>query len=274
MTASPQQRTRQTQQSQQTALITGASSGIGAAMARVFASEGYGLALVARTESALNALADELRATYSVPVTVVPRDLAQPGAAQAIFEALQRANVTVDALVNNAGFASYGPFAQADLRNELNEMQVNMVALTALTRLFLPGMVERGRGGVLNVASTAAFQPGPGMAVYFASKAFVLSFSEALAYEVRGAGVHVTALCPGGTQSAFFDRAQMQNSRYVRSHLMDAGTVARAGYEGLRRGRPVVIPGKRNRLLALGARLFPRPVVTRVSARLTTPVTA
>lgn len=274
MTASPQQRTRQTQQPQQTALITGASSGIGAAMARVFASEGYGLALVARTESALNALADELRATYGVPVTVVPRDLAQPGAAQAIFETLQQANVTVDALVNNAGFASYGPFAQADLRNELNEMQVNMVALTALTRLFLPGMVERGRGGVLNVASTAAFQPGPGMAVYFASKAFVLSFSEALAYEVRGAGVHVTALCPGGTQSAFFDRAQMQNSRYVRSHLMDAATVARAGYEGLRRGRPVVIPGKRNRLLALGARLFPRPVVTRVSARLTTPVTA
>ncbi|HET9979122.1 MAG TPA: SDR family oxidoreductase [Ktedonobacterales bacterium] len=274
MTASPQQRTRQTQQPQQTALITGASSGIGAAMARVFASEGYGLALVARTESALNALADELRATYGVPVTVVPRDLAQPAAAQAIFETLQQANVTVDALVNNAGFASYGPFAQADLRNELNEMQVNMVALTALTRLFLPGMVERGRGGVLNVASTAAFQPGPGMAVYFASKAFVLSFSEALAYEVRGAGVHVTALCPGGTQSAFFDRAQMQNSRYVRSHLMDAATVARAGYEGLRRGRPVVIPGKRNRLLALGARLFPRPVVTRVSARLTTPVTA
>jgi len=271
MTASPQQRTQRTQQ---TALITGASSGIGAAMARVFASEGYGLALVARTEAALNTLADELRATYGIPVTVAPRDLAQPGAAQAIFETLQQANVTLDALVNNAGFASYGPFAQADLRNELNEMQVNMVALAALTRLFLPGMVERKQGGVLNVASTAAFQPGPGMAVYCASKAFVLSFSEALAYEVHDKGVHVTALCPGGTQSAFFDRAQMQKSRFVRGRLMDAVTVARAGYEGLLHGKSVVIPGTGNRLLAWSTRLFPRNMVTRVSARIVAPVTA
>src|SRR6185312_13076424 len=126
-----------------------------------------------------------------------------------------------DVLVNNAGYASYGPFAQADLRNELNEMQVNMVALAALTRLFLPGMVERKQGGVLNCAS----------------KAFVLSFSEALAYEVHDKGVHVTALCPGGTQSAFFDRAQMQKSRFVRGRLMDAVTVARAGYEGLLHGK-------------------------------------
>jgi short-subunit dehydrogenase len=271
MKASPPQ---QTQASRQTALITGASSGIGAAMARLFAGKGYGLALVARTEPALQALADELRAAHGVSVTVVPQDLAQPGAAQAIFAEIQRANITVDVLVNNAGYASYGPFAEADLGNELDEMRVNMLALTALTRLFLPGMVERGRGGVLNVASTAAFQPGPGMAVYFASKAFVLSFSEALAYEVRGAGVHVTALCPGGTRSAFFDRANMQNSRFIRGHLMDPMAVARAGYEGLRHGRPVVIPGTWNRFLAWSTRLFPRRVVTSVSARLTTPVTA
>ena len=271
MTASPRQRTSPPRQ---TALITGASSGIGAAMARVFASEGYGLALVARTEAALEALADDLRAMYGVLVTVVPQDLIQPGAAQAIFETLQRASITVDTLVNNAGYASYGPFAQADLRNELNEMQVNMVALTTLTRFFLPGMLERKRGGVLNVASTAAFQPGPGMAVYCASKAFVLSFSEALAYEVRDKGVHVTALCPGGTQSAFFDRAQMQNSRFVRGRLMDAAMVARVGYEGLLHGRPVVIPGKRNRLLAWSTRLFPRNMVTRVSARIVAPITA
>ena len=271
MTASPRQRTSPPRQ---TALITGASSGIGAAMARVCASEGYGLALVARTEAALEALADDLRAMYGVLVTVVPQDLIQPGAAQAIFETLQRASITVDTLVNNAGYASYGPFAQADLRNELNEMQVNMVALTTLTRFFLPGMLERKRGGVLNVASTAAFQPGPGMAVYCASKAFVLSFSEALAYEVRDKGVHVTALCPGGTQSAFFDRAQMQNSRFVRGRLMDAAMVARVGYEGLLHGNPVVIPGKRNRLLAWSTRLFPRNMVTRVSARIVAPVTA
>ena len=274
MTASAQPQTLPTRQTRQTALITGASSGIGEAMARLFASEGYGLALVARTETALQTLADELSATYGVPVAVVPQDLTQPGAAQAIFETVQRADITVDVLVNNAGYASYGPFVEADLRNELNEMQVNMVALTALTGLFLPGMVERGRGGVLNVASTAAFQPGPGMAVYYASKAFVLSFSEALAYETRDTGVRVTALCPGGTQSAFFDRARMQNSRFVRGRLMDAATVARAGYEGLIHGRPVVIPGKRNRLLAWSTRLFPRNVVTRVSARFAAPVTA
>ena len=274
MTASAQPQTLPTRQTRQTALITGASSGIGEAMARLFASEGYGLALVARTETALQTLADELSATYGVPVAVVPQDLTQPGAAQAIFETVQRADITVDVLVNNAGYASYGPFVEADLRNELNEMQVNMVALTALTGLFLPGMVERGRGGVLNVASTAAFQPGPGMAVYYASKAFVLSFSEALAYETRDTGVRVTALCPGGTQSAFFDRARMQNSRFVRGRLMDAARVARAGYEGLIHGRPVVIPGKRNRLLAWSTRLFPRNVVTRVSARVAAPVTA
>ena len=256
----------------QTALITGASSGIGADMARLFASQSYALVLVARTEAALNALADDLRAAHGVRVTVVAQDLAHPDAPQEIFDAVQRANITVDVLVNNAGYASYGPFAQADLRNELNEMQVNMTALTALTRLFLPGMVQRKRGGILNVASIAAFQPGPGMAVYYASKAFVLSFSEALAYELRDAGIHVTALCPGATRSAFFDRANMHNSRFVRGRMMDSATVARAGYEGLMQGRQVVIPGARNRLLAWSARLFPRNMVTSVSARIAAPV--
>lgn len=260
------------QQTQQTALITGASSGIGADMARVFASKGYTLALVARGESAMNALANDLRREHGVPVTVIAQDLAQPDAAQAVFEATQRANITVDVLVNNAGYASYGPFAQADLNNELNEMQVNMLALTALTRLFLPGMVTRKHGGVLNVASTAAFQPGPGMAVYYASKAFVLSFSEALAYEMRGAGIHVTALCPGATRSAFFDRASMEHSRFVRGPMMGSAEVARAGYEGLAHGKAVVIPGTRNRLLAMSSRIFPRALVTRVSARIAAPV--
>lgn len=266
MTTFPRQRT------QQTALITGASSGIGAEMARLFARKGYALVLVARTESALNALADELRAAHGVSVTVVARDLSLPDAAHAIFETVQHANITVDVLVNNAGYASYGPFVRADLRNELSEMQVNMMALTALTRLFLPGMVVRKHGGILNVASTAAFQPGPGMAVYYASKAFVLSFSEALAYEVSGAGINVTALCPGATRSAFFDRASMQDSRFVRGHMMDSATVARAGYEGLMHGKAIVIPGARNRILVVGSRFFPRGMVTRISARLAAPV--
>lgn len=263
---------KQMSASRKTALITGASSGIGADMARVFASKGYALALVARTEPALRALADELHTAHGIPVTVIAQDLAQPDAALAVFEAAQRANITVDVLVNNAGYASYGPFAQADLGNELDEMQVNMLALTALTRLFLPGMVARKHGGVLNVASIAAFQPGPGMAVYYASKAFVLSFSEALAYEVRGAGIHVTALCPGATRSAFFDRASMENSRFVHGPMMDSAEVARAGYEGLMHGKAVVIPGARNRLLVMSAKLFPRAIVTRVSARIAAPV--
>jgi short-subunit dehydrogenase len=256
----------------QTALITGASSGIGADMARLFASKGYALVLVARTETALNALADNLRASHGVAVSVVARDLSQPDAAQAVYEKIRQANITVDVLVNNAGYASYGPFVQADLRNEMNEMQVNMLALTALTRLFLPGMVERGYGGILNVASTAAFVPGPGMAVYYATKAFVLSFSEALAQEVHGAGIHVTALCPGATQSAFFDRAKMQDSRFIRGHMMQSAEVARAGYEGLMHGKAVVIPGRRNQLLALTPRFFPRGMVARASARLAAPV--
>jgi short-subunit dehydrogenase len=269
MSTSPRQRTNQ---ASQTALITGASSGIGVDLARLFASKGYSLVLVARTESAMNALADELRAAHGIAVTVVPHDLAQPDAAQAVFDAVRRANITVDVLVNNAGYASYGPFARANLRNELDEMQVNMMALTALTGLFLPGMVERGHGGVLNVASTAAFQPGPNMAVYYATKAFVLSFSEALAYEVRGAGVQVTALCPGATRSGFFDRASMQDSQFVRHAMMDSMTVARAGYNGLMHGKPVVIPGTRNRLLAFTTRFFPRNMVTRVSAQVAAPV--
>lgn len=263
---------QRTPNTQQTALITGASSGIGADMARLFASKGYALVVVARTESALLTLATDLRAAHGVPVTVVAQDLAQPDAAKSIFETLEREAITVDVLVNNAGYASYGPFVQADLQNELDEMQVNMMALTALTGLFLPGMVARRRGGVLNVASTAAFQPGPGMAVYYATKAFVLSLSEALAYEVRGTGVGVTALCPGATRSAFFDRASMENSRFVRGPMLDSTTVARAGYEGLMRGRSVVIPGARNRMLAFTTRFFPRDMVTRVSAQVAAPV--
>jgi uncharacterized protein len=259
-------------QAAETALITGASSGIGAEMARLFASKGYALVLVAQTEPALRALADELRAQHGVAVTIVTQDLAQPDAARAVYDAVRRAGINVDVLVNNAGYASYGPFAQADLRNELDEMQVNMMALTALTGLFLPAMVARRHGGVLNVASTAAFQPGPGMAVYYATKAFVLSFSEALAYEVHDAGIAVTALCPGATRSGFFDRASMQSSRFVRGPMMDSATVARAGYEGLMRGKAVVIPGTRNRLLAFTTRFFPRQMVTKVSAQIAAPV--
>ncbi|HZC76160.1 MAG TPA: SDR family oxidoreductase, partial [Ktedonobacterales bacterium] len=196
----------------ETALVTGASSGIGEELARLFARDGYDLVLVARGKTQLEALAAELRQRHGVSLTVLATDLAQPAAAQAIYDELTRAGITVDVLVNNAGYATYGSFTEIPAETELAMLQVNMAALTHLCKLFLPPMVRRGSGRVLNVASTAAFQPGPLMAAYYASKAYVLSLSEALANELRGTGVTVTALCPGPTRSGFQSRAKMEDS--------------------------------------------------------------
>lgn len=252
------------QTGRQTALITGASSGIGAALARLFARDGYDLVIVARSERALSDLAAELTRLYGGRVAVLPQDLAKPGASEAVAQELGRQGLAIDVLINNAGFAIYGQFAEIDAQTELDMIQVNMVALTHLTKLLLPGMLARGRGKILNVASTAAFQPGPLMAVYYATKAYVLSLSEALAEELRGSGVSVTALCPGPTRSGFQERAQMQESRLVQGEIMDVDTVAAAGYQALMAGQRVAIPGRQNRLLALAPRLLPRGLVTRM----------
>ena len=250
--------------SRPTALITGGSSGIGYELAKCFARDRYTLVLVARTEETLRGLADELERDVGTSVMTIAKDLSQPSAPEEIFRTLQQAEVTVDVLVNNAGFGTYGPFAQQALDGELNMIQVNVVSLTHLTGLLVPEMVRRGRGKILNVASTAAFQPGPLMAVYYATKAYVLSFSEALANELRGSGVSVTALCPGPTQTKFQERAGVAHTRLMSRGVADAQSVARAGYRGLMRGQAIVIPGARNRLLALAVRLFPRGVVTQV----------
>ncbi len=248
-----------------TALITGASSGIGAALARLFAQNSYDLVIVARGQQALQDLADTMARQFGVAVAVLPKDLSRTGAADEIAAELQRRGLQVDVLVNNAGFATYGLFAEIDLQAELEMMQVNMVALTHLTKLLLPGMLQRHSGKILNVASTAAFQPGPLMAVYYATKAYVLSLSEALAEELRGSGVGVTALCPGPTRSGFQERANMQESRLVQGEIMDVETVARAGYRGLMSGQRIVIPGARNKTLAFATRLLPRGLVTRIA---------
>ncbi|NEO63990.1 MAG: SDR family oxidoreductase [Moorea sp. SIO4G2] len=248
-----------------TALITGASSGIGYEFTKLFARDGYKLVLVARNESKLSQLAEDFREKFGTFVRVIPKDLSVPGAAQEIFDQLQAEGIKVDALVNNAGFATYGAFAETDLATELDMMQLNIVTLTHLTKLFLPAMVQQQYGKILNIASTAAFQPGPLMAVYYATKAYVLSFSEAIANELKGSGVTVTTLCPGPTESGFQARANMEDSKLVSGQkIMNAETVARIGYLGLMKNRTVVVPGLKNQLLALSIRFMPRNLVTQV----------
>ena len=194
---------RPRQRQAETVLITGASSGIGRELARLYASDGAGLVLIARSEDKLRQLADELCANYGAGAQVVPTDLSRPASPREIVEALAQRHIDVDVLVNNAGFGARGSVAEIGVERQLEMIEVNVAALTQLTALLLPGMLERRRGAILNVASTAAFQPGPNWAVYCATKAYVLSFTEALAEEVRGSGVRVSCLAPGPTDTGF-----------------------------------------------------------------------
>lgn len=223
--------------------------------------------LVARGQPALEEVAAQSRG-LGVKSHVITADLAQPGAPEAIRSSVESAATTVDVLVNNAGFAMYGPFIDANPQTELEMMHVNMDALTRLTRLFLPGMVARHWGRILNVSSLAGFMPGPLMAVYYATKAYVLSFSEALANELRGTGVTVTALAPPATSSGFQRRAMMEDSRLVQRRIMDARTVAEAGYRGLMAGKTVVLPGFRTKFLAFAVRVSPRAMLPSVVRRM------
>ena len=252
-----------------TALITGASSGIGLALARVFAGDGVDVILSARSEDRLRELANEVRETYRVKARVIPADLSRPGQAQKIYDRVVATGWQVDCLVNNAGFGVYGDFAETDWMAEAAMVQVNIVALTQLTKLFLPEMIARGRGKILNVASTAAFQPGPMMAVYFATKAYVLSFSEAIAHELRGTGVHVTALCPGATETGFQRSAGATGSRVFDSRKLPTGAdVAVYGYKVLQRQKRVAVHGAINKMLAFGTRLLPRRAVVAITKML------
>ena len=248
------------------ALITGASAGIGAELAKVFAARGHDLVLVARNESQLREVAGECE-RLGAKSHVLPADLSLPQAPSVIHERLRADGIHVDVLVNNAGFGTHGEFAAIDADADLRMLQVNIVALTHLTKLFLRDMVDRRAGKILNVASTAAFQPGPLMASYYASKAYVLSFSEAIAVECRPYGITVTALCPGPTLTEFQKRAGIETSRLFRKGAMDARTVALAGFDGLMRGRRIVIPGAANRLMVALVPFAPRSLVTRVTRR-------
>jgi short-subunit dehydrogenase len=235
------------------ALITGASSGIGREFAEVFAENDFNLALVARNQDRLSIAAEELRAVHKVQSKVLPVDLRLPEAPAKIAEALSGIEISV--LVNNAGFGTYGPFAQSDLPSQADMMQVNMAALVKLTHLFVQPMLARGAGRILNVASTAAFQPGPMVNVYYASKAFVFSFSYALADELANTGVSVTVLCPGMTRTEFQKRARMKEGGPI--PMMSARAVAEIGYRGMMKNKRVVIPGTLNRIGAVLARRAP-----------------
>jgi hypothetical protein len=251
------------------ALVTGASFGIGAALARELAHHGHDLVLAARSLEPMHALAAELR-DLGAAATVIAADLAQPGAAAALVQEIADRRLAIDVLVNNAGLGAAGRFDRCDPVRLSEVLQVNIVALSELTRLLLPDMVARRRGRIMLVASTAAFQPGPGMAAYFASKAFVLSLGEALAYELRGTGVSVTTLCPGATATRFFAVAGAEHSLMARHlrRMMRAEDVARLGYDGLAAGRRVVIAGIVNCLIALGGRYAPHCLTLPVTDRL------
>ena len=254
----------------ETVLITGASSGIGLELAKCFAADGARLVLVARNTPALESLAAELRQQFSTEVRVLTADLAQPETPARIFAELKSAGETVDVLVNNAGFGTHGDFLETPLARQLDMVQVNVTALTQLTGLFLPGMRERRRGGVMNIASTAAFQPGPRMAVYYATKAFVVSFTEAIAEELHGTGVTVTAVCPGPTHTNFGNVANFRGSDSLLRGAMTADAVAREGHRAFRRGRVLFINGWQNFFPAMAVRLFPRIVVRKIVKRLIT----
>jgi len=249
-----------------TALITGGSVGIGLELAKQFAAHGHDLVLTARHLDALEAVAGSIEGQYGVKVTVIADDLIDPNASQRLFDVVAAENVEINFLVNNAGFGLGGEFADTDGQRELDMIQVNVAALTNLTKLFLPAMLKRNKGKILNVASTAAFQPGPLMAVYYATKAYVLSFSEAIDEELRNTGVGVTCLCPGATATHFAETAMVQNtSLFTKVGVAKADEVAKYGYDAMMRGERVVIPGMRNKIMIQSERLAPRNFVTKLT---------
>jgi len=252
-----------------TVLITGASGGIGEELARLFAAHGHDLVLVARSADKLQSLGGELARTHGIQSRVLTADLADPAAPPRLFDTLQVQGVAIDALVNNAGFGARGAYAEIAYDVEARMIQVNVAALAHLTRLFLPGMLARRNGKILNVASTAGYVPGPFMAVYYASKAFVLSFSEAIAEETQGSGVTVTALVPGPTETNFAATAGNQDTPLFRAGaVMSAAAVARVGFDGLMAGKRVAVAGFSNKLTVLSTRLAPRSMLAKITRKL------
>jgi len=254
--------------SSETVLITGASSGIGAAIARCFAADGATVVLAARREEQLVELAEQLRAEFGVRVEVIPMDLAAATGPEQLCQAMEDRQLTIDVLVNNAGFGILSKFAESKRGTQMATIAVNVAALTELTHRLLPGMLARRRGGILNVSSVAAFPPGPYMAVYYASKAYVQSFSDALRFELRETPIHVTSLAPGPVSTEFASRSGIGSLGIFDKNSLSATVVAQAGYRGYRQGRRNVTPGLFNRLGTLATRWLPRMISAQIVAKI------
>lgn len=258
----------------QTALVTGASAGIGVDLAECFARDGYDLVLSARGESALNAVAQKLAQAHGVKAIAIAQDLGAIGGGSALHAAIKQRGIEIDVVVNNAGYGHAGALTSSDLQTQLGMIDLNVRALVELTYLYWDAMVAKGRGGVLNVASTAAFQPGPLMANYYASKAYVLSFSEAMWEEARGTGVHVSCLCPGPTVSKFRERAGTDKTKLAQaSKVMASAPVARAGYEAWKRNQRVIVTGGRNAFQAGMVKYLPRETLLKIVRNIQSPAT-
>lgn len=255
-------------QPRKTALITGATSGIGYDLSRLLARKGYNLILVARTKKKLEELSADLQRMHSISTKAMAKDLTDPKTPEAIYREITNAKITIDLLVNNAGAGVFGAFSGTEMKSELDMIQLNVTTLAHLIKLFLPEMVKRREGKILNVASTAAFQPGPFMANYYASKSYVVSLSVALASELKGTGVTVSVLCPGPTRTEFHKRANMEDSGLMKLSFMESDEVARIGYEGLMKGRTVIIPGTLNKIGTAAAKLSPLVFAASVVKRL------
>lgn len=247
------------------ALITGASSGIGYEFAKIFAREHYNLILSARSEDKLLQLKKEILEKYNVDIIIIPKDLSNPNEADELYWEIKKKNLSVDILINNAGFGTYGKFTQANLTKEIEMINLNIVSLVKLTYLFLQEMKLNGKGNIINVASTAAFQPGPLMSVYYATKSFVLSFSEAIANELKGSGIKVTALCPGPTESGFQAAAKITQSKLVKGRrLPSSKEVAEYGFDVMRSGKIVAVHGVINRIMTKLVKFLPRKLIVSI----------
>lgn len=247
-------------------LITGASSGLGLEFSKIFAREGYNLVLVARHEKKLLELKDQLEELYRIKVEVIPKDLSKQYSAKELFEATTEKNIEVEVLVNNAGFGDFGDFINADLSKQEEMVDLNVKALMQLSHMYLKGMKERDRGKLLNVASVAAFEPGPLMSVYYATKAFVLSFTEALSVELKDTNIIVSALCPGPTKTGFEKKADTEGRGIFKNLKVSTSKyVAEYGYKSLMKGKVIATPGLNNKTLVFSAKISPRSLVRRVS---------
>ena len=251
-----------------TALITGSSGGIGYELAKVHAKTGGDLVLVALDKERLDSVKNDLKQKFKIKVYVIEKDLTRPGAVNEVFDELRQQNISVDYLINNAGFGDFGQFADCNWAKQEKMINLNITAVAHLTRLFLPAMIEHGSGKILNVASTASFQPGPTMSVYFATKAFVLSFSEAVGNEVKDKGITVTALCPGSTETGFHAVVMGDSKLLIDRKKSSPADVAEFGYRSMMKGKSVAVHGLKNRFLITASKFFPRSIVVKTTRRI------